>query len=65
MPDLEESNPYPEDEPKLHEAWREGYHAGRTGAPVPEPGETRYDDTRAELAWIRGYRFAQEQSPES
>lgn len=43
----------------------EGYHAGVTGAVLPDSEEIRYDDAQAELAWIRDYnRFAQEQNTE-
>lgn len=64
MPDLKASNPYPEDQSLLREAWNEGYRAGQKGVPLPDPGESLHDDAETELAWMEGYRFAHEQSTE-
>lgn len=31
MPDLDDRNPYPEDEPRLRQAWEDGYRAKQEG----------------------------------
>lgn len=64
MSDLEKSNPYPENKSSLRQAWQEGYRAAERGDPLPGRGETPYNHVGAELAWIRGYNFAQNQSEE-
>ena len=59
--DLDAPNPYSEDEPQLRKAWKEGYHAGKEGAPLPDPDSGVYDDPQTELACVEGYQAGLEQ----
>lgn len=58
MPDPEELNPYPEDEPMLQEAWAEGYQAGKEGPWFPNIGKQVHGDPRKDVAWLKGYTAA-------
>lgn len=55
---MEETNPYPKDEPDLRDAWNDGFQAGMNGADPPE----KYTDGFSEVApaWFDGYMSAQE-----
>lgn len=60
MPDLEEINPYPEDEPKLRQAWEDGYRAGKREKPVGNVVKQRDEILKA---WRDGYQTALERKP--
>lgn len=56
MPDLDERNPYPEDEPRLRESWEEGFRACQKGTHLNEsPEENLGEEARA---WLDGYKAA-------
>lgn len=55
-----DTNPYNGfQEPKLHDAWEEGYRAGRKGRPYPNENPYDDEDKRAR-AWLRGYTAARQ-----
>ena len=62
MRDLDALNPYPEIQPRLHEAWNEGFRAG--GALNKDVGDSMPEEARNDAlqyqAWRSGFRERQE-----
>lgn len=55
MPDLDDRNPYPEDEPRLRQAWEDGYRAKQEGRQAALRLDDPSDRTQA---WLKGYKAA-------
>lgn len=59
-----EENPYSEEQPQRHEAWKEGFRAGGRGEPLPKRDNGAHNDMKIERARIQGYQAALEKKIE-